>query len=131
MPDVTASYGNPFDFITFSGILIHYYWPFMSELLFLHQTFTNYISYQYWYVKLLRFFCEFCTKLTNIHVWSIVSLPNFHRYNTHILICWHARYNYKLRRAFGFDWDLWKYKCLIRYSSPNFHKFCGKLLKII
>ena len=34
------------------GIFIHYYWLFMSELLYhLHQTFTDCVSHQYWYSK--------------------------------------------------------------------------------
>ena len=52
MPDVTASYGTPFDFIVFFGIFIHYYSPVMSELLYLHQIFTDYVSNQYLYVKM-------------------------------------------------------------------------------
>ena len=40
--DVIESYGTFFDFIEF----------FMSELLYLHQTFTDYESNQYWYVKI-------------------------------------------------------------------------------
>ena len=39
MADVTASYGTPV-FWAFS------YWPFMSELLYLHQTFTDCVSNQ-------------------------------------------------------------------------------------
>ena len=27
--------------------------------------------------------------------------------------------------------SFWKFQCSIRYSSSNFHKFCGKLMKII
>ena len=37
MPDVTASYGIPFDFIVFFG---YFHTSFMSELLYLHQTIT-------------------------------------------------------------------------------------------
>ena len=36
----------------FLDIFIHYYWPLTSELLYLHQTFTDYVSNQYWYVKM-------------------------------------------------------------------------------
>ena len=50
--------------------------------------------------------------------------------NTHILICWHARCNCKLRKVHRFNWVLWKFKCLIRYSSSNFHKFYGQLIKM-
>ena len=36
------------------GIFIYYYWPFMFELLYLHQTCTNCVSnqYTYWYVDM-------------------------------------------------------------------------------
>ena len=47
IPDMTASLVTPFDFIAFLGLLIHYLGPFMSELLYLHQTFTDYMSNQY------------------------------------------------------------------------------------
>ena len=43
MSEVTASYGTPVDFIEFLNIFIHFRRPFMSELLFLYQTFTEYI----------------------------------------------------------------------------------------
>ena len=46
--------------------------------------------------------------------------------NTHILICWHGRYNNKLRKALWFNSVLWKFQCLILYSSSNFHTFYGK-----
>ena len=52
MQDVTASYGMPFDFIVFLSIFVHFCRPFMSELLYLHQTFTDCISNQYLYVKI-------------------------------------------------------------------------------
>ena len=44
MPDVTANYGMPFDFIAFLGI---------SELLYLHQTSIDYIIKlinTFWYI---------------------------------------------------------------------------------
>ena len=48
LPDITTSFGKSVDFISFFGyILIHYWWPFMSELLYLHQTFTDCVSYQF------------------------------------------------------------------------------------
>ena len=42
MPDVASSYEALFDFIAFLGIFIHYYCPFMSVLLYFHQTFTDF-----------------------------------------------------------------------------------------
>ena len=39
MPDATANYGLPFDIITFFGLFMYTY-----ELLYLHQTFTDYVK---------------------------------------------------------------------------------------
>ena len=50
MPGVTVSYGMPFDFIAlFLGIFIHFVLLtiYMSELLYLHQTFTDCVPNQY------------------------------------------------------------------------------------
>ena len=47
MPDVTASYGMPCDFVAFLGIFIHYYLAFVSELLWFSQTFTDCVCNQY------------------------------------------------------------------------------------
>ena len=38
---------NAFCFYSLFGFFIHYYWPFMSELLFLYQTLTDCVSNQY------------------------------------------------------------------------------------
>ena len=46
MPNVTASYETPFDFIAFLGTFIHCR-QFMFEPLDLHQTFTDCVSNQY------------------------------------------------------------------------------------
>ena len=43
MPDVTASYGRPFDFNAFLGIFMNYWRVFMTKVLYLHQTFTVFI----------------------------------------------------------------------------------------
>ena len=78
-------------YCVFLWIFIHFWRLFiMSEVLFLHQTFTDCMSNQY----------------------------------THFDY-WHARCNYKLRKV------LWKFQRWICYSSSNFHKFCGKVMKII
>ena len=53
MSDVTASYGTLFDFIAFLGIFIHYQRPFMSEVSYLYQIFTDYVSNQYTYFDML------------------------------------------------------------------------------
>ena len=116
MPDLTVSYGTPFDIIAFLGILIHYWQSFMSELLYLHQSFTYCVSNQYantnistcqmWlyvmecFLILLRFFANFahnwrisCLKFCIFTKLSrIVSLIS-----THILICSHARLVGKLK----------------------------------
>ena len=45
MLDVTASYGTSLEFIAFFlGIFIHNWRSFMSDLLYLHQTFTSCVS---------------------------------------------------------------------------------------
>ena len=46
MPDVTASYGTPFDFIAFLGIFIHNCLLFASEVLYIRQIFTDLMSKQ-------------------------------------------------------------------------------------
>ena len=48
MLDVAASYGTLLDLYgLFLGIFIHYSGLFISEVLYLHQIFTDYVSYQY------------------------------------------------------------------------------------
>ena len=94
MPDVTASYGMPFKFITFFENLAQNWGIFMSELLYLHQSFIDCVSNQYWYVKIsdviasygmpfnfFYVFCEFCTKLMNMHLWSVAYPPNFYGFS--------------------------------------------------
>ena len=46
MSGVTEIYGTLLDFITFLDIFIHYWRPFLSEVLYIHQTFTDFISNQ-------------------------------------------------------------------------------------
>ena len=48
MPDVTACYGTPFEFITFFFENLH---TFMSEMLNLRQTFADYMLNQYTHFK--------------------------------------------------------------------------------
>ena len=113
----------PLILLRFSGIFIHYYGPFMSELLYLHQKFTDYISNRYTHsnistcqmsqqvmecililFRLLRIVhtideysslkCCISTKLLRI-VFII---------NTFILIYWYARCSYKLRKFRQFNW---------------------------
>ena len=47
MLDVSANYGTLIDFIEFLGIFINYYGPFMSDVLYLDQTFTDCVSNHY------------------------------------------------------------------------------------
>ena len=47
IPDVTVNYGTQLDFIAFLGIFVHKWRAFMFEVLYLHQTFTDYRSDQY------------------------------------------------------------------------------------
>ena len=57
MSDVTAIL--PFNFITFLGIFIHYYWQlFMSEVLYFHQIFTDCVSNQYTHFNMLKSMAE-------------------------------------------------------------------------
>ena len=44
---MTANYGAFPDFIAFFGNSTHYHRPFMSEVLYLHQIFTDCVSNQY------------------------------------------------------------------------------------
>ena len=44
MLDISVSYGIPIDFIAFLGIFIYNLRPFVSELLYLNQNFTNCVS---------------------------------------------------------------------------------------
>ena len=117
------------------SIFIHFWRTFMSELLYLHQTFTDCVSNQYWYVKMSDMTSSYGTLLDfiaflrlNIHRLNIIDDHPWLKYcfitkvsqivcliNTHILICWHARCNYKVRKV------LKKFLCRIRYSSSNFH----------
>ena len=52
MPDVTASYGRPFDFIAFLGIFIHFWRPFMSELLVNFHRLCVWSIQTFWYVNM-------------------------------------------------------------------------------
>ena len=55
MPDVTACYGRTFDFMSFSlGIFIHNCNLFMSEILYLHQTFTDYVFDKYTHLDMMK-----------------------------------------------------------------------------
>ena len=47
MSDVTDSYGMFLDLLHVLGIFKHYCRPFMSKVLYLHQTFTDCVSKQY------------------------------------------------------------------------------------
>ena len=47
MPDVTASYGMYLDFNPFFTNFAHNCRPFMSKVLYLHQTFMDCVSNQY------------------------------------------------------------------------------------
>ena len=76
--------------LRFLDIFIHYYRSFMSEFLYLKQTFFDCLSYQYirtcqmWLparenLLNLLLFCEFCTNLANILIWSTISSQNIHK----------------------------------------------------
>ena len=71
MPDVTASYGMPFDFIAFFG---HFH-TLLSELLYLYKTFTNYVSNQYRHTDIST--CPDVTASYGIHLDFIMFFANF------------------------------------------------------
>ena len=135
-------------FCTFS-----YFLSYMSKLLYLHQTFNDCVSIQYWYVKIpdgtpiyekplnfIIFYCEFCTKLTNIHVWSVLPSPLSSRH-IHKLCIW-CEYNHFIIIKFQMWPQVIEHSlillCFFRYflillptihisnivSSPNFHRLC-------
>ena len=115
MPDVVACYGIPLYFIVFFGIFIHYWRSLMSEALYLHHRGKK-LEWQLFYLYDLHQTLTDCVSCL---------------IDVHILICWPTRCNYKLRKVLWFNWVLWRFQCLERYSSSNFHKFCGKSMKII
>ena len=91
MPDVTAIYGTPYDFMAFfwlfSYIIIDHSCLncciFIKLSLIVYLVNTDMSKFQMWLQVvclpiLLCFFCELCTKLTNIHAWSVLSSPNIH-----------------------------------------------------
>ena len=78
MPDVTASYGTPFDFISFFSVFIHYWRAFMIEVSYLHQTFTDYMFD--WYTSMPTRYGRFS--------YSIKILENF----SYITICFKTIY---------------------------------------
>ena len=107
-------------------ILLHFFGNFHTLLLTIHVWIVVsppkfhwlYITNQYEYVKMsdvtssygmylnfITFFCNFCTKLMNIHVWSVAYRPNFcGLFDKFILIFWYARCNYKLVKVFWLNW---------------------------
>ena len=84
MPDVTASYGTPFDFIAFFSYIFDdhsclncYFSTKLSLIVYLTNTDVKMPDVTTSYGKFLNFkkkfnslkvFFEFCTDLTNIHV---------------------------------------------------------------
>ena len=109
-------------YCVFSGILILFWRPFMSELLYPHQTFIDYVSNQYWYAEMPHVTASY-GKSPNFKFFFRI-LHNFGEYlylkycistkllrivcliNTFILICWYARCNYKLRKVPWLNWVL-------------------------
>ena len=110
---------------------IHFWRSLMSELLYLHHQLSLIVylinidvtKCQMWLqvmerLIVLRFkvfsyiiddhWCLKCCILTKLL--QIVGLTN-----TFILICWHVRWNYKLRKVLWFNCVLWKFQFLIRY----------------
>ena len=88
MSDVTASYGTPLNFIVFLGIFIHNWQPFMSEVLYLHQTFTDCVFNQN------TLFCVKC----NCMLWKVLwfncvwNVLNSSKFNRLCIMCREALY---------------------------------------
>ena len=87
---MTARYGTPFDFFSvfFLGIFIHFCQNICIStkfLLIVYLINSNVSKCQKWLqvmeclLILLHFFCDFCTKLTKIHVWCTLSSPKIHK----------------------------------------------------
>ena len=75
--------------LRFLGILIHNWREFMSEVLYLHQTFTDYVSdyctdfvvstCQMWLQLMVVSMIQFNCREIFIHVWNFVTSSNFYR----------------------------------------------------
>ena len=88
----------------------------------------------YWFYCIFRVFsyifddhhhsCLICYISTKISL--IVYLIN-----THILIFWHVRYFYKLRKVFWFNWFFGNFNVWYVILHQPFTNFCEKLMKII
>ena len=117
----------------FGHFFMHYYWTFMSEWLYLHQTFTDYISNQYTHIYIRHARCH--SKLWNtfwfysVFLWILYTIDEYScvtygistkllrivcLINTFILIWWYARCNWKLRKVPWFNCVLWNFQCLLR-----------------
>ena len=130
MPNVTTSYGIPLHYIFFANFA-HNWRIFMSKVLYLDYIYCVFDGYKHFNIMtcqmwlqilgylliLLRFWvflyiiddhysCLKCCIFTTLS--PIICLIN-----THILICRHARCNYKLRKVLSFNWVLRKFQCLI------------------
>ena len=110
-----------------------------SKSLYLHQTFADYMSNQYTYTdistcqmsqKVIECISIFIPLFANFaHNWqTFKSKVNFFLCQTFtdclsnqkkFLICWYDRCNYKLRKVSWFKWVLWKFYCLMCYSSSK------------
>ena len=91
IPDVTASYGKSLDFIALLGIFLYYRQPLMSELFYLHQTFTDYVCnnvhilvFQHakcdcrlWLVLWSNAFFFWQFSYIILHVWNVRTSSNF------------------------------------------------------
>ena len=123
MPDVTASYETPPDFIIyFLKIFIHKWRPFMFELLYHHKTFKNYVSdkYSYFDISIYQMWLQVMEGLLILlRFWVFSYIVDEHsclKYciftkllqivcliNVHILVCQHAKCDCRLWKVFWFD----------------------------
>ena len=99
---------------------------------------TTMTYYQYWYVKMSDmtfnapywFYSVFsvfsymvddhpCLNLKDCIITKLSRIVFL--INIHTSTCWYDRCNYKLRKVLWFNLVLWRFQCLIRYSSSIFH----------
>ena len=109
MPDVTACFGKSIKFITF------------------FCEFCTIIKCQMWLqviersLILLRFFLVFSYVIDDHSYLKYCIFTKFSQIacliNTHIMICSHARCNYKLQKVLRFNCVLWKFQCLILHLT--------------
>ena len=98
----------------------------MSDVTVIYGMLLNFIAFSEYYFHIIEDYSSLkCCISTKVSL--IVFLTN-----THILICWHARCDCKLRKVRWFNCFFFEnFSVWYVISSSNFHKFCGKSMQII